>query len=217
MKGYLHKIEDWFVIYDQRTMQDPSAEDGMLPLHPNDVAVSSFSFYNGKEVEFEIRRYDGTIPILNAWNGYAKLVDYDENGKRITYWGGLKDRTCTNSCSVVCGECQILHISDDCEEVKNWDNFVEQKNKELVQKLIDKDIFDQAVLAMEEHYGSGCETEINAYFRGAKWMEQNLKSIKNLYTEEQVIEFTMNMISQYVQGNTNIWNRELLNQSLKKN
>lgn len=75
MKGYLCKIEEWFVVYDKRTMQDPSAEDGMLPLHPNDVAVSSFSFYNGKEVEFEIMQYDGTIPILNAWNGYAKLID----------------------------------------------------------------------------------------------------------------------------------------------
>ena len=60
-----------------------------------------------------------------------------------------------------------------------------QKNEEIVnnadimhelrvQKLIDKDIFDQATLAMEEHYGSGCETEIDAYFRGAKWMQQKL-------------------------------------------
>jgi len=42
------------------------------------------------------------------------------------------------------------------------------------------------------------------------------KAKETLYTEEQVIEFTMNMISQYVQGNTNIWNRELLKESLKK-
>jgi hypothetical protein len=51
------------------------------------------------------------------------------------------------------------------------------ENKERVQKLIDKDIFDQATLAMEEHYGSGCETEIDAYFRGAKWMQQELKKL----------------------------------------
>jgi hypothetical protein len=44
--------------------------------------------------------------------------------------------------------------------------------KQNVQKLIDKDIFNQAILAMEEHYGSGCETEIDAYFRGAKWMQK---------------------------------------------
>ena len=43
-----------------------------------------------------------------------------------------------------------------------------------VQKLIDKDIFNQAILAMEEMYGSGCDAEIDAYFRGAKWMQQEL-------------------------------------------
>jgi methanogenic corrinoid protein MtbC1 len=37
-----------------------------------------------------------------------------------------------------------------------------------------------------------------------------------VFTEEQVIEFTMSMISQYVQGNTNIWNRELLSESLQQ-
>lgn len=45
-----------------------------------------------------------------------------------------------------------------------------------VQKLIDKDIFDQATLAMEERYGSGCEEEIDAYFRGAKWMQEQFKT-----------------------------------------
>lgn len=52
--------------------------------------------------------------------------------------------------------------------------FIEE-NKERVQKVLDKDIFDQATLAMEEHYGSGCETEIDAYFRGAKWMQEQFK------------------------------------------
>jgi hypothetical protein len=48
-----------------------------------------------------------------------------------------------------------------------------------VQKLIDKDIFDQATLAMEEHYGSGCESEIDAYFRGAKWMQDKIQGGNN--------------------------------------
>ena len=42
-------------------------------------------------------------------------------------------------------------------------------------KLIDDEIFQQAIKAMEEHYGSGCETEIDAYFRGAKWMQKQFK------------------------------------------
>jgi len=50
-----------------------------------------------------------------------------------------------------------------------------EEHKERVQKIIDKDIFDQATVAMEEHYGSGCETEIDAYFRGAKWMQEQFK------------------------------------------
>lgn len=45
-----------------------------------------------------------------------------------------------------------------------------------VQKLIDKDIFNQAILAMEEMYGSGCDAEIDAYFRGAKWMQKQFKT-----------------------------------------
>lgn len=49
-----------------------------------------------------------------------------------------------------------------------------EEQKQNVQKLIDKDIFDQAILAMEEMYGSGCDTEIDAYFRGAKWMQEQL-------------------------------------------
>ena len=34
------------------------------------------------------------------------------------------------------------------------------------------------------------------------------------YTEEDMINWTMCMISQYVQGNTNIWNKDLLRKSL---
>ena len=35
-----------------------------------------------------------------------------------------------------------------------------------------------------------------------------------LFTEEQVIDFAMCMISQYEFGNKNIWNKELLKESL---
>jgi predicted glycosyltransferase involved in capsule biosynthesis len=41
--------------------------------------------------------------------------------------------------------------------------------------ILDKVLFEQATVAMEEHYGYGCETEIDAYFRGAKWMQKQLK------------------------------------------
>lgn len=63
---------------------------------------------------------------------------------------------------------KVMRI-DDINEI------AAQQIKQNVEKLIDKDIFDQAILAMEERYGSGCEEEIDAYFRGAKWMQKQLK------------------------------------------
>ena len=53
--------------------------------------------------------------------------------------------------------------------------FVEE-HKERLQKLSDKVLFDQATLAMEEIYGYGCDTEIDAYFRGAKWAMSAISS-----------------------------------------
>ena len=48
----------------------------------------------------------------------------------------------------------------------------------LQQEISDEEIFKQAILAMEEMYGSGSETEIDAYFRGAKWMQEQLRQPK---------------------------------------
>lgn len=62
---------------------------------------------------------------------------------------------------------KVMRI-DDINEI------ADEQIKQNVQKLIDKDIFNQAILAMEEMYGSGCDAEIDAYFRGAKWMQQEL-------------------------------------------
>lgn len=58
------------------------------------------------------------------------------------------------------------HMVDDMQTI------AAEQIKQNVEKLIDKDIFNQATLAMEERYGSGCEEEIDAYFRGAKWMQE---------------------------------------------
>lgn len=60
------------------------------------------------------------------------------------------------------------------DDINSLNKIADKQNKKNVQKLIDKDIFDQAILAMEEHYGSGCDTEIDAYFRGAKWMQKQI-------------------------------------------
>ena len=39
---------------------------------------------------------------------------------------------------------------------------------------------------------------------------------QKLFTPEEMIEWTMAMIAQYAVGNTNIWNKELLRESLPK-
>jgi hypothetical protein len=63
---------------------------------------------------------------------------------------------------------------------KEFDEFMDgvKNNHSSVEKLIDKDIFNQAILAMEELYGSGCDSEIDAYFRGAKWAMSIIKDKK---------------------------------------
>lgn len=61
------------------------------------------------------------------------------------------------------------------DDINSLNKIADEQLKQNVQKLLDKDIFDQAILAMEERYGSDCEEEIDAYFRGAKWMQENLK------------------------------------------
>ena len=256
MKGKLHKTkEGWFVRYDQRTMQDPSAEDGILPLHPKnasylDMNLTSTTFLD-KEIEFEIIQYDGTIPILNAWNGYAKLVDSypvseeakpnsfcetpeekctmsycdengcvnrkrnlveepssptDENGNPLTYWGGLKDRTCNHTnCIEICPECKLpsdilknvissqpdwnekplncfgKDFGKDCEAVKNWDSFVAQKNIELeVNKLAE---LESEVQGWGKYEGLSEQNAIKeAYINGYN------KAKEFLYTKADLID-----------------------------
>ena len=55
----------------------------------------------------------------------------------------------------------------------------EQIKQNTMLTISDEVLFEQATVAMEEHYGYGCETEIDAYFRGAKWAMSNIRD-KNM-------------------------------------
>jgi hypothetical protein len=196
MKGILKKTEEgWFVVFDRRTMQDPSAEDGILPLHFEHVKLftqyTDYSIdWDGKEVEWDRITewdYDRTT--------YAKLVQTDENGKLLTYWGGFEKSKqesyicphtkiqCDDECCVSAENCNIddneleYPISDDCEEVKNWDSFVEQKNKELeIEKLAGN-------YALNRGISEGIEQRmIDGFVAGYN------KAKETLYTEEQIKE-----------------------------
>ena len=59
------------------------------------------------------------------------------------------------------------------DDINNEVDKLIQQNKF---QISDDVLFEQATVAMEEIYGYGCETEIDAYFRGAKWI---LKQFKN--------------------------------------
>lgn len=59
------------------------------------------------------------------------------------------------------------------DDINNEVEKLIQQNKFTIS---DEVLFEQATVAMEEVYGYGCETEIDAYFRGAKWI---LKQFKN--------------------------------------
>jgi hypothetical protein len=153
MKGYLHVTkEGWFVAYDQRTFQDPSAEDGILPVHTDSIADSSFNFYNGKEVEFEeISLVDKLDSYQNCiFKTYAKLVELKKDF--VFFDEHIVD---TNKM-----------ILDDCEKVKNWDNFAEQKNLELL---------------AEEVYGKGIKPDYEEGF-----IDGYNKAKESLYTKEQM-------------------------------
>jgi hypothetical protein len=175
MKGILKKTkEGWFVVFDQRTMQDPSAEDMVLPLEPKmanylDMNLTSTTYQKEKEFE-EIELLDRINQSgIYIFKKYAKIVETDEKGKPLTYWGGLKDRTCDHTnCREVCPECRPYHVSEDCEEVKNWDSFVEQKNLELL---------------AEEVCGKGVNHD---YEEG--YVDGYNKAKEVLYTKEEMLE-----------------------------
>ena len=46
------------------------------------------------------------------------------------------------------------------------------KEMESSQEISDEEIFKQSIKEMEEWYGSDCKEEIDAHFRGAKWMQK---------------------------------------------
>lgn len=242
MKGILKKTEQgWFVVYDKRTMQDPSAEDGILPLHFKDVKL--FTQYTDYSIDWDGKKIEWDR--ITEWNydrtTYAKLIETNENGRPLTYWGGLgepkqelhtckycKAKTtqpddecyakpkqesyicpitkiqCDDECCVSAENCNIDNdeleypISDDCEEVKNWDSFVEQKNKELFyqkQVMNPYSTGSQSYTAYEKGFAEGYNKEKESYYEllhksidyaDKKYLEGFNKAKETLYTEEQM-------------------------------
>ena len=67
----------------------------------------------------------------------------------------------------------IIHIeSDEISDEEALNLADEQIKRNTMLTISDEVLFEQAIVAMEEMYGSGCETEIDAYFRGLKCMQK---------------------------------------------
>ena len=162
MKGKLHKTEQgWVVIYDQRTWQDPSAEDGVLPLHPDSMTELSIRSDKkledriGQEIDFEIVTLEIDVtPCGNhiIYADYAKLIKH----------------------SVYANE-MIDHIGKVNEMVEDdvWKAGLEDElNKLPYTKHLDDGQYNDGVLTGFEF--------------GATWGYNKAK--ETLYTEEQVRE-----------------------------
>ena len=89
MKGKIEKTEEgWNVMYDQRTWQDPSAEDGMLPLHPDDV----------KQINADAQVFDNIEARIAAYPDVEfEIVDYSQKcrecGETVE-----RGRNCSKKC-----------------------------------------------------------------------------------------------------------------------
>jgi len=72
----------------------------------------------------------------------------------------------------------FLIAAEKCEvsmiDAKHIINYIDEYVT-AIELPTDEELFNQSILAMEEMYGSGCDAEIDAYFRGAKWMQKQLK------------------------------------------
>lgn len=81
MKGTIQKINDnWMVVLDQRTWQDPSAEDLIIPLHIDDLWVIDHTGYvlgKNQELDFEITTVEEGVTDCGThiiYNDYAKVI-----------------------------------------------------------------------------------------------------------------------------------------------
>lgn len=127
MKGTIEKINDnWMVILDQRTYQDPSAEDLILPLHIDDLWVIDHTGYilgEKQELNFHILTVEeGVTPCGThiIYKDYAKLI--------------LKEN----------------HIVDTNEMVDK--DIIDEAEKEFIKLLNGKALPTKQLTEVAEHY-----------------------------------------------------------------
>jgi len=93
---------------------------------------------------------------------------------------------------------------------KGMDNVTFISLSEVKELLGEVDVEKKSYAFIKKVEGS--EEHRLTYIDGYRESLEDNKDRK--YTKQDMVEWAMCMIAQYVQGNTNIWNRELLRQSL---
>jgi hypothetical protein len=190
MKGILKKTEQgWFVIYDQILGEGiVKRNQNALPLHPLDVKQideDSKVFDNIEarikaypDVEFEIETklvFDRPSYSSIEVPKYAKLINKEDiKPKQCNTWDDIFDKIESEMDCVVPLKV-VNYLEKYYKKPELLFSQTDEKGKEKF-TISDEVLFEQATVAMEQIYGYGCETEIDAYFRGAKWI---LKQFKN--------------------------------------
>jgi len=177
-------IVDRLSIY-QETF-DPTTKQPIIPLE------------EGKQVEFEMVNYDGNTKMSEGWIGYAKLIIPKEEPKDVVL--GYK-----TSLDAQMLDSKLPKQENCCTpegQIKRYVDCIGCDRKPKQETL------EEAMAANGYDFPASDNLWREGVQFGANWQAERM------YSEEEVIEFTMNMISQYVVGNTNIWDRDRLRETL---
>lgn len=124
--------------------------------------------------------------------------------------GGIFKRHIDNPCQTIFPISKVTHSTNI-----DWHEIYYIPLSE-VKELLDEDTDVEKKIPKYHigryHYSYGERPDIYSYRKGYNQALEDNKERK--YTKEDMVEWAMCMIAQYVHGNTNIWNKDLLRESL---
>jgi hypothetical protein len=113
------------------------------------------------------------------------------------------------------------------EEGKMITDWLDKHGDPKIEKLVENQLMDKETLeeAAERHYVNCIPSDRHSFITGAKWQAERMYSRQDLvdfvyflndrmYSEEEVLNFTQIILSQYIVGNTNIAQLDLLKETL---
>ena len=115
------------------------------------------------------------------------------------------------------------------EEGKMITDWLDKHGDPHIEKLVEKQLMDKETLEeAAERFLSMCDGNVvsrSSFISGANWQAERMYSRQDLvdfvyflndrmYSEEEVLNFTQIILSQYIVGNTNIEQLDLLKETL---